>query len=423
LAIILGVLAAALYFWEITLWFAREFDAAFKLVGLVIGPFLAVLGFFWGLVDKAELKDLTEALGRAREEAESERRLVDTKQAELDAKVEQIKSLEHNLATIVDARQLWKLRNNAPFSEYRGWKYDPRGAKIVTIALFKGGVAKTHLAANFAAYISETQRKRVLLIDLDYQGSLSTMMLMAAGVDPVGSHVDSLFDENADLALLSEKRIHLASRGPGTALSGGQGLARAWIVPADYTLTQVESRLLIDRVIHHRQALDERYRLAHLLLHPHVRREYEIILIDTPPRMTVGTVNALVASHFYVIPAILDRVSSEAVKPFLTQVETLKRDLEVDVRLAGIVGTMTRQLPLSDTEKRYRDQIIRTAMEVLGTDESCMIEQNLPRKTQVTDQDDLGYFLRDSEGPLRDRFYDAIFNELWKRIMCASDSC
>lgn len=393
-----------------------------KLVGLVIGPILAVLGFFWGVVDKYELKELAEQLGFARKAQEDAGDEVRKARDELEVKRARIESLQTDLTTIADSGRLWKLRRNDPFPEYRGWKFDPEGAKVVTIGLFKGGVGKSHLAANFAAYVSERRQKPVLIVDLDYQGSLSAMMLTAAGIEPVGSSVDALFAEDADLATLSSKSIQLASNGSSTALNNGLGLSRAWLVPADYTLAEVESRLLVNRVIHNTSKLDERYRLAHLLLNPHVRRQYSLIIIDTPPRMTLGTVNALVASHHYIVPTILDRVSSEAVRPYLTQVETLKADLALNLELAGIVATMTRQSELTGSEPRFGSQVRETVKDVVGSDLDPMIARNLPRRVQVTTSDDLGYFLRDANGPLRSQFYDPIFDELWTRIMGPRES-
>ena len=193
------------------------------------------------------------------------------------------------------------------------------------------------------------------------------------------------------------------------------------LVPADYTLAEVESQLLVDRVVNNKAALDERYRLAHVLLQPEVRRDYAMIIIDTPPRMTLGTVNALVASHSYVVPVILDRTSSEAVTPFLKQVALLKADLAIDLRLAGIVGTLTRQSELSKREEAYRGQIELAAQEVLGGGRDYFVAQHLPIKSPVQNDDDLGYFLRDDQGSLRERFYDPIFDELWDRIMSSQN--
>ena len=406
--------ALGIFFRSETVSLVREHGEIIKFIGLVIGPALAILGFFWSRLDKAELVDLAEKLGSAQEAAAEAELEADAARRAVDAKEERIESLEQDLSAIADASRLWKLRDNAPFPEYRGWKYDPQGAKIVTFGLFKGGVGKTHLAANFAAYVSERQRKPVLLVDLDYQGSLSAMMGLAAGLEPTDSLVDNLFSASADLATLSASRIQLARQGDLTALNGGQGLSRAWLVPASYTLAEVESRLLVDRIMKDPTSLDERYRLAHLLLHPHIRREFGAIVLDTPPRMTLGTVNALVASHFYVVPAMLDRVSSEAVAPFLTQVERLKRDLDLDLRLAAIVPTMTRQAEMSGTERRYLQQIESTAEAIVGKPDATLVH-NIPRKAQITNEEDLGYFLTDDNGPLS-RFYDPAFDEIWQRM-------
>jgi chromosome partitioning protein len=415
--LVIATISGSLYYYDIAIEFVEKNQKLFRLVGLGIGPFLAVMGFIWGLVDKVELKVLAQRLGNAQADAKRAQEEADRARARVDAKAARIKALEHNLKSIAGTGKLWTLRKNMPFSEYRGWKYDPEGAKVVTIALFKGGVGKSHLAANFAAYVSEKQMKPVLLIDLDYQGSLSTSVLRAAAIEPVGSHVDALFDETADLESLARRRIHLAGGGADTVLNHGQGLSRAWLVPADYTLAEVESQLLVDRVINNSAALDERYRLAHLLLHPSVRRDYAMIIIDTPPRMTLGTVNALVASHSYVVPVILDRIASEAVKPFLSQVKALKKDLEIDLSPAGIVGTLTRTATLSPREQTNKDQIEAIAREVLGDGREYFTAQHIPIRAEIQNQDDLGYFLSDANGPLRVNFYDPIFDELWNRIM------
>jgi len=390
----------------------------FKLVGLGIGPLLALLGFVWGLVDKAELRFLTRELGKAEEKAAASERDAQAAKSEFDAKEKRIEALQKDLTVIADAGKLWQLRPNAPFPNYRGWKHDPRGAKVVTIGLFKGGIGKTHLAANFAAYVSERRQKPVLLIDLDYQGSLSSMIMPAAGLDPKGSAVDPLFSVDANLAVLSQARVHLARHGDATALNRGAGLSRAWLVPADYTLAEVESRLLVERVIDNRDALDERYRLAHLLLNPDVRRDYELIIFDTPPRMTLGTVNALVASHCFVMPVLLDRVSSEAVRPFVTQVELLKRDLDLDLRFAGAVATLTRESDrLAGREPEVWENVGTTLGDVYPNVDKPCVSQHVPRKAAITNSGDLGYFLSDDTGSLSERFYDAVFDELWDRIM------
>jgi Mrp family chromosome partitioning ATPase len=282
LVVVLAIVALAN--WAQSKEFVRSHDEFFKLVGLAIGPFLAIVGFIWSLADKAELTDLAEELGGARNAAAEAERRADAVNRGVQEKVDRIRKLEENLTTIVGATRLGKLRQNAPFPEYRGWKHDPLGAKIVTVGLFKGGVGKSHIAANFAAYVSEKQHKPVLLIDLDYQGSMSVAILSAAGIEPSGSRVDELFSETADISTVVSNYTQLVNGAETCTLNKGQGLSQAWIVPSDYTLNDVESRLLVDRIINDREVLDERYRLAHVLLNPSVRRAFALIILDTPPR-------------------------------------------------------------------------------------------------------------------------------------------
>jgi hypothetical protein len=242
----IGFLAIYVYVsWPSARDLVQNNESLFKLIGLGFGPLLAFIGFFYGLVDKAEIKDITEELGRAKQAAENETIEAELARADAARKLETIQTLKSDLATIANAGKLWKLRDNKPFEEYRAWKYDPNGAKIVTMALFKGGVGKTHLTANFAAYVSEHQQKPVLLVDLDYQGSLSTTVLTAADIEPAGSQVDRFFDEKADLVTLASCRTHLAHNGAGVALNHGRGLAKCWIATADYSLSEVESKLLV----------------------------------------------------------------------------------------------------------------------------------------------------------------------------------
>jgi cellulose biosynthesis protein BcsQ len=421
LAFTVAVILMVLVFLESVVSFVAANDLLFKLLGLVIAPLLAIVSFYWTRLGDAMLAEKSEEFGRVQAEAEVAKQVAAAERSRAEAVTNRLEKSLHDLKTIASSSKLWDLRENDPFKEYRGWHSDRRGAKIVTVGLFKGGVGKSHLTANFAAYVSEKRRKPVLIIDVDFQGSISTVVLTAAGIEPRGSLVDGLFAEGGNLERLSAASIHLApTRDTGIALNKGKGLGQAWLVPADYTLAEVEGQLLVDRVVNQTRTLDERYRLSHILLNPAVRQKFAMILIDTPPRMTLGTVNALVASHALVSPIILDRVSSEALGPFLTQICALRKDLDLDLDIAGVVPSMTRQAAFVRSEQASLDQIAETLVSVLGIQQSeveNLLTPNLPRKVQVTNEDDLGYFLADNNGPLSTQFYDPIFDKLWERIV------
>jgi chromosome partitioning protein len=417
LAIVATAILAALLliYWDIAVELIKRYEPLLKLIGLLVAPIFAFIGFLWTRIDKQELKTQARLLGAKEKEAEHAQRKLEAAKikiaaaaAEIEKKLHRIADLEADLVRITNSTQLWKVRERQPFPEYYEWLRDPQGAKIITVGLFKGGVGKTHVAINFAAYVSEQQKKPVLLIDLDYQGSMTSTVLLAAGIEQVGSHVDALLANEADIATMSQKSIHLAP-----------ALSRGWVVPADYTLNNVESQLLLHWMLSTEPGVDVRYRLAHVLLNPVVRRQYAAIIIDTPPRMTLGAVNAFVASHFYLVPTILDRTSSEAVRPFLDNVELMKTDLALDLRLAGIISTMTRETNLKPNEAKYQDRIRDDARELFRNDHDYMIKTNIPRRAAVTNGEtvQLPYFLKDSEHrPLKD-VYDAVFADVWSRIM------
>jgi cellulose biosynthesis protein BcsQ len=132
-----------------------------------------------------------------------------------------------------------------------------------------------------------------------------------------------------------------------------------------------------------------------------------------PPRMTLGSINALVASHYFIVPTILDSLSVEAVSQFLTNVRAIKSDLALDVELAGIVGMMTRQVEPSERERRGLE-LAKEGGYAWRPDTDFVFKTTLPRRVDIAGAagEDIAYFLSDSQGkPLRELF-DPLFEEI-----------
>ena len=391
------------------------YEPIIKFISYIVSPILALVAFWWNRKDRRELIKQADELGSARAASEQARDAAKMKQVEVEAaqqeleiKGAQIAKLKRDLESITEGAQaLWKLRPAKSFSEYTDWLRDPRGAKIITIGNLKGGVGKTTLAANFAAYISETRGKPVLLVDLDYQGSLSNMLMLAIQREEVESRVDLLFDESANLAMMERAHVHLVGK-----------INQGWLVPANYTFAQLENQLLLKWLLQQDGGLDVRFRLASALLRPEVRQGYAAIILDMPPRMTLGSINALVASHFFVVPTILDSLSVEAVSQFLTNMKAIKADLKLDIDLAGIVGMMTRQSSPSERERRGLE-LARESGTIWKANTDYVFKATLPRKVDIANAagEDIAYFGEDSSGSLR-RFFDPLFEEIctvvWK---------
>ena len=396
-------------------------NPAIKLLSYVVSPLLALISFAYGMRERGRLQRMilsitksNRRLGRVKEQVHQEQlriadmhRELEATKSEVSEKERTVRNLRAELEGITKgSAQLWKLRPNQPFPEYKSWMRDPLGARIVTFANLKGGVGKTTLAANFAAYVSETLEKPVLVIDLDYQGSLSNMMMLAAEQEIEKSDVDELLRDGATLSTLTGIEKHLSRR-----------LKNAWLVPASFTLAEIENQLLLHWLLNETSTTDVRYRLARVLLDPNVRRRFAAIVIDTPPRMSIGTINGLLASHYFVVPSTLDALSARAVPQFIANMRSIKKELDLDLDLARVIGMMSRASALASREKKALDAIRDGAMN-WKADTDFVSPYFLPRRVGIADAagDDIAYLGFNNGEPLR-ALFDPLFADIAERIM------
>lgn len=146
----------------------------------------------------------------------------------------------------------------------------------ITVSSFKGGTAKTSSSLNLGAALAKFHKQKVLLIDFDAQANLTTGL----GYDP-DSH-DSLAS-----VLQGKKKID--------EIILPTSHSNLFIIPADTWLERVEvtEALAADRYSHER--LRE-------LLKP-LLKQYDTILIDTPPSLCWLTESALIASDYALVAA------------------------------------------------------------------------------------------------------------------------
>jgi chromosome partitioning protein len=221
------------------------------------------------------------------------------------------------------------------------WSRDPDPAKrrpsyvqdlsdSIPVLLFanqKGGVGKTTLATNVAACFA-VRDERVLVIDLDYQGSATSLMLAQARERPeeFPSLVDLLHGDT------------LNDLWHGTAIKRAH--PNLDYISCWYSFERLE------RGMEYRWALDDadddiRYRLARAVLSDHVQTTYARVVIDAPPRMTAGFMNGFCASTHLFVPMVVDRVSAIAVGTFAQRYKELVTRVNTVLKFAGIIGTMT----------------------------------------------------------------------------------
>jgi chromosome partitioning protein len=184
--------------------------------------------------------------------------------------------------------------------------------KVISITNLKGGVAKTTIVYNLAGVLAE-RKKRVLLIDMDYQANLTTLF----------EGEDAAFESGANIAKVLVESLPLASAIRETTISG------VFLVPADIDLAILDSRFQSD--------LNAHFLLAELL--DSVRDRFDIVLIDCPPNLLLGTRMALVASDGYLVPVGADRFSMRAAMHVQQVADNIRKRANRELKLLGIVMT------------------------------------------------------------------------------------
>ncbi len=186
-------------------------------------------------------------------------------------------------------------------------------AHIIAIANQKGGVGKTTTAVNMAASLA-TREHRVLLLDLDPQGNAST----GCGVDK-HDVARSTYDVLLAGKAIRDVKIQVQL----------QRLAFD-LLPANGDLTAAEVGLLSMPL------KEKRLRLA---LAP-VAKDYDYIVIDCPPSLSMLTVNALVAAQGVVIPIQCEYFALEGLSALLHTIEQIRHSHNPSLGVEGILRTM-----------------------------------------------------------------------------------
>ena len=212
-------------------------------------------------------------------------------------------------------------------------------AKIFCIANQKGGVGKTTTCVNLAAALSKIGQ-RVLLIDMDPQGNAT----MGSGVDKRSLEL-TVYDvllENASIqeaAVFSEK-VGYHVLGANRELTG-----------AEVELVALERR-------------DKRLKGALAA----VDADYDFVLIDCPPSLSMLTLNGLCAANGVVVPMQCEYFALEGLTDLVNTIKQVHANLNPDLQIIGLLRVMfdtrtTLQQQVSDQLKEhFGDKVFSTVI-------------------------------------------------------------
>ena len=183
--------------------------------------------------------------------------------------------------------------------------------KIFCIANQKGGVGKTTTTVNLAAGLAKIGQ-RVLVVDLDPQGNAT----MGSGVDKRGLEL-SVYDVLLENASIAETRQ--------SSPKGGYD-----VVGANRELAGAEIELV---------ALERRDRRLRNALRA-VAEDYDFVLIDCPPSLSLLTLNGLASAHGVVVPMQCEYFALEGLSDLVNTIKQVHANLNPSLQVIGILRVM-----------------------------------------------------------------------------------
>lgn len=241
--------------------------------------------------------------------------------------------------------------------------------KVIAITNQKGGVGKTTTAVNLSVGLAR-QGKKVLLIDMDPQGSLTLSLGFRKPDDlyPTVSDVMKNIAENGEVA--QDFPVQRNDEG-------------VFLMPANIELSGMEVRLVneMSREQVLRSYVDS------------VRDQYDFILIDCMPSLGMLTLNALCAADSVIIPTQPEFLSAKGLEQLIGTIGRVKKRMNPGLKIDGILLTMV------DTRTTFAKDVAALIRRNYGR-YTTVFRSTIPRSVRAaeTSAEGKSIFLHDPNG-------------------------
>jgi cellulose biosynthesis protein BcsQ len=260
---------------------------------------------------------------------------------------------------------------------------------VLAVANLKGGVGKTSLVANLAATFA-AQGKRVLAVDMDYQGSLTQICIpwetfqdLQRGGDRLVQDVLKARSEHAAIAWRNAVTVQ-------NGANGGKGSLR--LLATDEHLADVEEHLKA-RWLLNPDSADLRYVLRGALHDKRIQDEFDVILIDCPPRLSSACINAFAACDHVLVAVIPDRTSAEAVPRLFAWLQHLRsKKICPDLSVLGLVVNRTYQSTQLTAKETAVCEEMRAKCKLSWNAPVCQFDRFIPSSQVLVDAAAKGEF-------------------------------
>ena len=221
-------------------------------------------------------------------------------------------------------------------------------AKVICVTNQKGGVGKTTTAVNLAYYLSK-EKFRTLLIDLDPQGNATSGM----GVDK--SVLEAAYEPDAKVAGQSMTEV---MNGTTSLLPIIQETKYKHFAPTTPQLANTEAEMANDKkkFVRLRDAVKM------------VEGNYDYIIIDSPPSLSLLTVNGMIAANYLLLPVQTEFYAMEGLSQLLESMKLVKKAMNPNLKLLGVLATMYDKRTslsvqvLAEAKKYFKDKVFETTI-------------------------------------------------------------